>query len=230
MKQAQLFDEWWQEPGMGDQSMEDDHPDFWEDVLENVIDADLTGKKILDFGCNQGGFLRRMYELSKYSAAVGVDLAQKSINEANARKGALPVEYVATSDISGLDRDFDYAVSTAVIYLIDDIVGHAKSMFDRLKPGGVYYATHPDYVTSGKFGKIQESINKFAAVRCAQNDLNAIIEGFETAGFQVHLRRMLPQGYISAHSRKKSWSGISPEDNIELWYNHRYAFKCVKPK
>lgn len=225
----QLCDEWWQEPGQGDQSMEDDHGEFWEDVINRVIKTDLTGKKVLDFGCNQGGLLRRIYETAKFSSAVGVDLAQSSINVANSRKGSVPAKYIATNDIGSLDKDFDVAISTAVIYLIDDLATHARAVYDRLKPGGIYYVTHPDYVTNPNFKKIQEQIDKFAAVKCAQNDINDVVKGLEAPGFTVHAMRMIPQSYITTPIRTNSWYGISPADQLDLWYNHRYAFKCVKP-
>jgi 2-polyprenyl-3-methyl-5-hydroxy-6-metoxy-1,4-benzoquinol methylase len=115
-KQTDLVDEWWMEPGAGDQSMEDEHGDFWNDFLANAVDVDFTGKKILDFGCNQGGLLRRIYQKTKFREAVGVDLAVNSVAVANDRKGVIPVSYFAVKNLESIDRDFDYAVSTAVIY------------------------------------------------------------------------------------------------------------------
>jgi 2-polyprenyl-3-methyl-5-hydroxy-6-metoxy-1,4-benzoquinol methylase len=230
MAHAQLIEEWWQEPQAGDQSMEDDHQEFWDDVLDNAIDADFTGKKILDFGCNQGGMLRRIYKTMKFREAIGVDLAQKSIAQANARKDNLPIKYMALNDISSLDRDFDYATSTAVIYLVADIEAHARQMFGRLKPGGVYFATHPDYITSPLFKIAQDAIDKHAAIKCAQNNLDDIIGGFESAGFKVYVKRIVPTGYVPVpiSSRDNRWYG-SATNEIEFWYAHRYAFKCVKP-
>jgi ubiquinone/menaquinone biosynthesis C-methylase UbiE len=229
MSKPQLIEEWWQEPGMGDQSMEDDHHDFWDDVIAHAFDADFTGKKILDFGCNQGGMLRRIYEQKKFKQAVGVDLAQKSVAVANSRKGNLPITYIATNDISTLDKDFDYATSTAVIYLVDDIETHAQKMFERLKPGGVYYATHPDYVTDSRFHLTQKVIDEHGAVKCAQNDLNDIICAFEKAGFKVYVQRMIPKGYAGPISGLNNrWYGTAA-NHVDFWYGHRYAFKCVKP-
>lgn len=231
MGKAQLIEEWWLEPETtGDQSMEDDHQTFWDDVLENAIDADFTGKKILDFGCNQGGMLRRIYKDMKFTQAVGVDLAQKSIDQANSRKGDLPIEYVAKSRLDDLDTDFDYATSTAVIYLIDDIADHAKQIYDRLKPGGVYFATHPDYVTDPIFKAAQDAIDSHAAIKCAQNNLDDIVAGFEEAGFIVYVKRIVPNHYIPEpiSSKNNRWYGNATNE-VEFWYNHRYAFRCVKP-
>ncbi|MBU0799842.1 MAG: class I SAM-dependent methyltransferase [Alphaproteobacteria bacterium] len=227
---AKLIEEWWQEPSAGDQSMEDDHQEFWDDVLENAIDDNFTGKKVLDFGCNQGGMLRRIYRDQKFASAVGVDLAQKSIAQANERKGDLPITYIATDDIDTLDTDFDFATSTAVIYLIDDMVTHAKKMFNRLKPGGVYYATHPDYITSPAFKVSQDAIDIHAAIKCAQNNVDDIIGAFEDAGFVVYVQRIMPKRYIPVpiSARNNRWYGTATNE-LDFWYGHRYAFKCVKP-
>ena len=231
MANAQLIEQWWMQPEAGDQSMEDEHQNFWDDVIDNAIDVDFTGKKILDFGCNQGGMLRRIYKDMKFSAAVGVDLAQTSIKQANERKGDLPITYIATSDIDELDTDFDYATSTAVIYLIEDMVDHAKKMFNRLKPGGVYFATHPDYITEPAHTAAQEAINQHAAIKCAQNDLNDIVAAFEEAGFEVYVKRIIPGHYIPEpiSAKNNRWYGTAMNE-VNFWYERRYAFRCVKPK
>jgi 2-polyprenyl-3-methyl-5-hydroxy-6-metoxy-1,4-benzoquinol methylase len=231
MTKVQLIEQWWDEPDMGDQSMEDDHQEFWDDVIENAIDADFTGKKILDFGCNQGGMLRRIYRDMKYTSAVGVDVAKKSIEQANSRKGDFPIQYVASNDIDTLETDFDFATSTAVIYLIDDMVEHAHKMFRRLKPGGTYFATHPDYITSPAFKVAQEAIDIHASIKCAQNNLDDIIAAFEDAGFIVYVQRIIPTKYIPVpvSAKDNRWYGTATNE-LDFWYGHRYAFKCVKPK
>ncbi len=230
MTQATLIEQWWNEPGQGDQSMEDDHLEFWDDVLANAIDADLTDKKILDFGCNQGGMLRRIYQTYKFREAIGVDLASSSIAQANARKAGLPITYLARTTLDGMDTDFDYATSTAVIYLISDIADHARQIFDRLRPRGVYFATHPDYIGDKKFRVAQEAINRHAAVKCAQNTIDNIISGFESAGFLVYVKRIIPLGYIPVPvSANNRWYGTASNE-LDFWYGHRYSFRCVKPQ
>lgn len=58
MAKAEIINEWWLEPGQGDASLEDEHVEFWQDVVEQVIDTSLTQKTVLDFGCNRGGLLK----------------------------------------------------------------------------------------------------------------------------------------------------------------------------
>jgi predicted rRNA methylase YqxC with S4 and FtsJ domains len=40
-----------------DAEMQDEHGFVWEAMLE-TIDIDLAGRRVLDAGCNRGGFLR----------------------------------------------------------------------------------------------------------------------------------------------------------------------------
>jgi len=71
-----MIEQWWTEPDVGDQSMEDEHGEFWERVASQTFDVSLTDKILLDFGYNQGGFLRKLYDEHKFRQAVGVDLAR----------------------------------------------------------------------------------------------------------------------------------------------------------
>ena len=48
-----------------------------------------------------------------------------------------------------LDKDFDYAISTSVLYLIDELSVHAREVFERLKSGGIYFAGYEDYRKNG---------------------------------------------------------------------------------
>lgn len=228
MQNVKLIDEWWLEPGEGDASMEAEHDEIWKDILDNVFDIDLSGKKVLDFGCNRGGFLKMLHDRFGLEKGVGVDLAQTSINVANSRIKSEPLKYIATTDLSVLNDTFDVVTSTAVIYLIQDIQNHAKQVFNILNEGGIYYVTHPDYTHSKGGSVLTREINKFAAVPCATNTLDDIANAFENAGFKVGVKRLKPCGYI-AHSKNSTWYE-SIYDRIQHEYAERYALRLVKPR
>ncbi len=59
--------------------MEEEHSRHWEKVLEMIFESDLTNKSTVDFGCNQGGFLRYLYRERPFYQGVGIDLAIDSI-------------------------------------------------------------------------------------------------------------------------------------------------------
>jgi SAM-dependent methyltransferase len=229
MQPTKLIGQWWQESGAGDQALEDSHKEFWDDFIANAIDVDFTNKKILDFGCNQGGLLLRTYSSMPFRKAVGVDLAEQSIAKAKARSNGLPIEFLALDDLQSLDTDFDYAISSAVIYLIEDMHNHAAQIYDRLKPGGVYFAWHADYVSDKRYAATQEAIDHYATIKCAQNSVDDIITSFQSAGFKVFVKRMLPPSYIPVPIREdKRWFSSALAE-IDYWYDHRYVFRCVKP-
>lgn len=227
MSSQKLIQEWWLEPEQGDASLEDEHQEFWQDVVENVIDRSLTQKRVLDFGCNRGGLLKKLHEHYSLEKGVGVDLAQESIKVANSRVNNEPLEYHALTDLSQFNEEFDVALSTAVIYLIQDIQDHAHQMFRALKSGGVYYATHPDYTQSKGGALLMQEIKKFSATDVATNTLDDISNAFEEAGFQVYVKRLRPASYF-AHTKNSSWYA-SIYDRIQHEYAERYVFKLVKP-
>ncbi len=51
---------------------------------------------MLDYGCNQGGFLRMLYDRHPFKSAVGIDIARESVARADLLKGHRPVEYKVT--------------------------------------------------------------------------------------------------------------------------------------
>ncbi len=222
-----LFDEWWCEPGSGDQSMEDEHGDHWREFLRYIEEPDLTSSTVLDFGCNQGGMLRMLYDTKPFASAVGVDLARRSIDVAKSRKGDRPIRYEATSSLSHLCDVFDLALSSAVLFLVDDMNEHAKQIFSALKAEGVYYASHPDFLSYPNFEQIRKDINKFAAVPLVPHSLESIVTTFDAAGFRVGIKRVVPQTFVELNPGRNWFSSVA--DNIEASYLHSYVFQFSKP-
>ena len=56
------YDVWWQKGQESDDDMARDHQEAWERTIEMLDTSDIKGKTILDVGCNQGGFLRKLYD------------------------------------------------------------------------------------------------------------------------------------------------------------------------
>ncbi|HEX4670955.1 MAG TPA: hypothetical protein VH279_01745, partial [Solirubrobacteraceae bacterium] len=51
-----MTDAYWQDAA-ADEAMQEEHGFVWEAMLDTIV-VDLAGKRVLDAGCNQGGFLR----------------------------------------------------------------------------------------------------------------------------------------------------------------------------
>ncbi|MEM7245491.1 MAG: methyltransferase domain-containing protein [Acidobacteriota bacterium] len=207
--------------------MEDEHGDHWREFLSFIEEKDLSSSTVLDFGCNQGGMLRMLFDSRPFASAVGVDLAQRSIAVAESRKGSRPIRYEATTSIHHFQDEFDLATSSAVIYLVKDMEQHAEEMFGALKPGGVYYASHPDYPSYPNFEQIKEDINRFAAVPLVPHTLDGIASAFDAAGFEVGIKRVIPQAFVELNPRRSWHSSVA--ENIEASYSHGYVFRLAKP-
>jgi len=223
----ELYDNWWNEADRTEQSMEDEHQHHWMKVMSMIEEKDLRELSILDFGCNQGGFLRLLYKNRPFRRGMGVDLAKSAIEIANERKGDLPITYIATGNPRVYKEKFELATSISVIYLITDLERHARVMREVLKPGGVYYATFTDYSKNPALLEIKKCIDEHATIPMQLHSLNDIAEAFVKEGFSASIRRMQPLGYISIDICDKWFSKIS--DRMQFEYEEAYIFRFVKP-
>lgn len=118
---------WHTRPG-GDDGMGEAHTPVWRRMVEVSKLGDLSGSDVLDFGCNQGGFLRLLYATHRFRSGVGIDIARDSVARAEALKGDRPLSYHVGSEVAKLGRRFDLAFSHEVLYLLPDLAAHARDM------------------------------------------------------------------------------------------------------
>lgn len=222
-----LYDVWWTDASEGEQVMEDTHHRHWQKVVDMLVETDLRSSTVLDFGCNQGGLLRFLYRQRPFARAVGVDLARKSVEVATARRGDLPITYVATSTLQPYAGQFDLTISSAVIYLIGDLEHHAREIRQALKPGGVYYATYSDYRANPSLPLMREIINRHGAVRMHEHALDDIARAFQGQGFAVSLRLRPPEGYIPVTLPDRFFQSVA--DRMLYEYAQAYIFRFVAP-
>ncbi|MFE6798621.1 class I SAM-dependent methyltransferase [Paenibacillus chitinolyticus] len=227
MNQDVLYDVWWKHHEEGDQGMENDHIPHWKRVLSFIPEEDLSQCSVLDFGCNQGGFLRLLYEQRPFKEGIGTDLARRSVEVANSRKGDLPIQYVATAEPEQFEGRFDLAFSLAVLYLIPDLGEHARKMKKALKPGGVYYATFADYSENPSLPYIQERINSNASIPMQEHTLDHIAEMFFQEGFRVGIRRMIPTWYLDLSPGKRWYQRVA--DHLQYAYEQAYVLRFEAP-
>jgi SAM-dependent methyltransferase len=222
-----LYDVWWTDGHDGEQTMEESHHRHWQKLIDAIVEPDLRPCAVLDFGCNQGGFLRYLYGQRPFDSGVGVDLARKSVEVATTRVGSLPITYVATPTLEAFASRFDLAVSSAVVYLIADLAAHAREIKHALKPGGVYYATYSDYRGNPSLPSMREQINRHGAVAMQAHVLDDVALAFQHEGFEVGIRRMLPSGFIPARLPDRFFRGLA--DRMLYEYEQAYVFRCVAP-
>jgi SAM-dependent methyltransferase len=122
-----------------DEAMQDEHGFIWRAMLD-TIDVDLAGKRVLDAGCNRGGFLRLLADRCGIAEGFGYDPASGAIEDARSLVGQRPLCFEAADTVPSGWVGLDVAFSHEVLYLLHDLPAHARAVFDALAPGGVYYA------------------------------------------------------------------------------------------
>ncbi|WP_010275273.1 class I SAM-dependent methyltransferase [Paenibacillus senegalensis] len=228
MKEESLYDRWWHEPSEDEQTMEDSHGPFWEKVLDHMVEKErMSDLSILDFGCNQGGFLRFLYARYPFKEAVGTDLGVESIRVANERKGDLPITYTATASPEQWGQRFDLAISTAVIYLIADLREHARKMKAALKPGGVYYASYSDYSNNPSLPQMREKINRGGKLSMNLHSLDDIAGAFFAEGFAAGITRLTPKTFIPLSPNERFFQNV--RDRVQYEYEEAYLFRFTAP-
>ena len=130
----------WNRNPADEEAMGAAHAPIWRRMIDVSVPHDLHDSTILDYGCNQGGFLRMLYDRHPFRGAVGIDIARESVARADLLKGQRPIEYKVGDKAAALGRTFDFAFSHEVLYLLPDLAQHANDMKAALRPGGAYVA------------------------------------------------------------------------------------------
>lgn len=177
--------------------MEERHARHWQRLIDLVEERDLRGQSVLDFGCNQGGFLRALYAELPFGSGLGVDIVEKSVDVAVSRAGDLPVSYEATTTPQRHVGQFDVAFSNAVVYLVEDLAHHAEVIKTMLRPGGVYYATHSEYQSGPALDEMRTRIDSYSPMKMQDHSLTDITRAFATSGFAVGVQRFRADGFVS---------------------------------
>ncbi|MEM1275003.1 MAG: class I SAM-dependent methyltransferase [Pseudomonadota bacterium] len=177
-------------------SMTDEHAWIWHEMIRAADLGDLSAAKILDVGCNQGGFLRMLYDQRRFRSGVGIDLAKQAVALAEARKGDRPIAYLAGTRLAEAGTGFDAAFSHEVIYLIDDLADHAGQLLEVLKPGASYFAVTCCHSDSPLWKAWRTHIQSFSNLPVPDHSVAAIATVFRDAGFEVAVSRFLANAFI----------------------------------
>jgi len=216
---------WYRDP-QDEDAMADGHAPIWRHVIGLVPENELSGVSVLDYGCNQGGFLRLLHEMRPFRQALGVDIAQQSVDIANRLKGNLPVSYQTDTRLAGWDGKFDIAFSHEVIYLIEDIEQHAADILRALKPGGAYYAITGCHTDNPLWPTWRQRIAERTHTRVQDRSVNDYARIFSAAGFRVAARRLGFTGFVPDEP-----DGWMPDiaAAIDYYCHTKTVFRLVKP-
>src|SRR6185437_12179670 len=132
------YETYWQSAD-DDAEMQDEHEFIWQAMLD-TIDVDLAGRRVLDAGCNRGGFLRLLADRCGIAAGYGYDPAAGAIADARRLAGERPLSFEAADTVPAGWDGFEVAFSHEVLYVIHDLAAHAAAIHAALAPGAPYYA------------------------------------------------------------------------------------------
>lgn len=215
---------WYIDPDAED-AMADGHAPIWRHLIGLVPEIDLSRHAVLDFGCNQGGFLRHLHAARPFRRALGVDIARQSVEKADRLKGNLPIQYQTDTQLAGWDGTFDIAFSHEVVYLIEDIAGHAADMLRVLKSGGVYYAVTGCHTDNPLWPSWRKLVAERTNTVVQDRSITDYARSFAEAGFDVSARKLAFDGFIPYHP-----DGWTPDYATALDYytQTKTVFRMVK--
>jgi 2-polyprenyl-3-methyl-5-hydroxy-6-metoxy-1,4-benzoquinol methylase len=115
-------------------------PDVWDhnQQYQNYLIKNIPPKNeyVLDIGCGTGELTKKLLE--KGEKIIGIDVAEKMIQEANKRNSHKQIEYICTTAekyLEETEKTFDIIISIAALHHMDEKTILAK-MKDKLTKGG----------------------------------------------------------------------------------------------
>lgn len=178
----------WNRNPADEEAMGAAHAPIWRRMVDVSVPHDLSGSTILDFGCNQGGFLRLLYDRQPFKSAVGLDIARESVARAELLKGHRPIEHRVGDSAATLGRTFDFAFSHEVLYLLPDLARHADDMRAALRVGGTYVAAMGCHTDSSVWPRWRRLISETSSIPLHDHSLEAVARAFTERGFSVAVR------------------------------------------
>jgi SAM-dependent methyltransferase len=178
----------WNRNPADEEAMGAAHAPIWRRMADVSVPHDLSASSVLDYGCNQGGFLRLLYDTHPFKSAVGIDIARESVARADLLKGHRPIEYRVSDSAAALGSAFDFAFSHEVLYLLADLAAHATDMRSALRPGGAYVAAMGCHTDSSVWPRWRKLIAETSAIPIYDHSLEDVARTFSQSGFTVAVR------------------------------------------
>ena len=182
-----MTDAYWRDAA-SDEAMQEEHGFIWRAMLD-TIDIDLSGLRVLDVGCNQGGFLRLLVDRAGIAAGFGYDPAAGAVADARRLAGRRPLTFETGTTVPPGWTGFDAAFSHEVLYLLSDLGAHAAATFAALKPGAPYFAVMGVHAGSRMMAAWHASAAGELGLPQLY-DLDDVVEVFDGAGFDVSVARL----------------------------------------
>jgi SAM-dependent methyltransferase len=225
-RDRETYATWHREPGR-DAQMGPAHAPLWRHFIARVPESDLSAKSVLDFGCNQGGFLRLLHAWRPFRRGLGIDIARESVEVARSHKGTLPIDYEVATDLAPWAGSIDVAFSFEAIYLLPDLADHAAQISLVLREGGAYYAVTGCHTDSHLWllwrNIIAETSNAPVQDYAPEDYVNA----FAAQGFSVSVKKFGYDDFVPLGNGSRYYPKVM--DAIIYPAEDKLLFRMVKP-
>jgi len=200
--------------------MQDEHEFIWRAMLATV-DVELPGGRVLDAGCNRGGFLRLLVREAGIDAGFGYDPAAGAIADARRLSGQLPLTFEVADTVPAGWEGFDVAFSHEVLYLVHDLSAHAVAIHRSLAPGAAYYAVMG--VHAGSPGMAEWRAENAERLNLPPlYSLDEVVGAFAAVGFRAAASR-LKIGFVPLSDHARSFPA-----GLEYFYEHKVMLRFQK--
>jgi SAM-dependent methyltransferase len=209
-----------------DEVMQDEHGFIWKAMLD-MVDTDLSGSKVLDAGCNRGGFLRLLSDGAAIGAGFGYDPAAGAIEDARRLAGTRPLTFETSQSVPQGWSGFDVAFSHEVLYLLHDLPSHAAALYASLVPGASYFATIGIHADSALMATWHGD-NAVALDLPGPYRLDDVAGVFKATGFDVAVGR-LPFRFVPVDAHRGDLKDPRLSSWLDYYYKDKVMFRFTKP-
>ncbi len=216
----------WNRNPADEEAMGAAHAPIWRRMVDVSVPHDLSASTVLDYGCNQGGFLRLLYDRHPYKAAVGIDIARESVARAELLKGHRPIDYMVADRATNAGRIFDHAFSHEVIYLLPDLARHAADLKAVLRPGGAYVAAMGCHTDSAVWPRWRALIAETSSIPIYDHSLEDVARAFSGAGFSVSVRPLALDAFMPVTLGSAYFPKIT--DQLHYYSDDKVLFRFVR--
>lgn len=225
MQRSGTISTWHRSPADED-AMGAAHAPIWRRMMDVAIHGSLRDAAVLDYGCNQGGFLRLLHDRHPFHEAVGIDIARESVARADLLKGQRPIEYKVGNSAAALGRVFDFAFSHEVLYLLPDLAAHARDMHAALRPGGAYVAAMGCHKDSAVWPRWRKVIAETSSIPIYDHSLDGVAKAFSSAGFTVGVRPLDLDAFMPVTVGSEYFPKIV--DQLRYYSQDKVMFRFVR--
>ena len=216
----------WNRNPADEEAMGAAHAPIWRRMADVSVPHDMSTSTVLDYGCNQGGFLRLLYDSHSFLRAVGIDIARESVARAELLKGHRPIEYKVADTAASLGRVFDYAFSHEVLYLLPDLAAHARDIRAALQPGASYVAAMGCHTDSSVWPHWRKLIAETSSIPLHDHSLEKIAKAFSDAGFTVGIRPLALDAFMPVTVGSQYFPKVT--DQLRYYTTDKVLFRFVR--